>query len=278
MRGCRRLGTRAYKRFVRPILPAWIDVPVTVGVNAALNALPRLAVRCRLVDRILLDGVVFTSIFSPTDGRKNWEDLISAFLLGLRDADDAVLVLKLITSSPGAVQDVLRHYATLGIRHRCRLVVIPGFLSEEQLVELARASTYYVTTTRAEGNCLPLMNYLAAGRPGISPAHTAIADYFDDSVGLVLPSHPEPCCWPQDPTRRSTTTWHRLVWPAIAEQLRTAYELAKSGSAVYDRLARTARQRMRGWAHPDAVFERLHQSLSAVWQPVPRTRQYARAA
>ena len=50
------------------------------------------------------------------------------------------------------------------------------------------------------------MNYLAAGRPGISPSHTAIADYFDSEVGLVVESHPEPWPWPQDSRLRWRST------------------------------------------------------------------------
>ena len=63
---------------------------------------------------------------------------------------------------------------------------------------LCRATTFYVTTTKAEGNCLPVMDYLAAGRPAVSPCHTALGDYFGPDVGFVVESHPEPAASPQD--------------------------------------------------------------------------------
>jgi hypothetical protein len=44
---------------------------------------------------LLLDGVVYTAIFCPMDGRKNWFDMICAFCWALRDMPDATLVLKL---------------------------------------------------------------------------------------------------------------------------------------------------------------------------------------
>ena len=115
---------------------------------------------------------------------------------------------------------VCHFYRRRGLSHRCKIVLIHDFLSDEQLMELAQATTYYITATKAEGNCLPLMNYLAAGRPAISPCHTAIADYFGRDVGFVVESHPEPAAFPHDSRLRSTTTWHRLVWTSLVEQIR----------------------------------------------------------
>ena len=180
--------------------------------------------------------------------------MVPAFLYALRDCDDATLVLKLISSSPQAIHRVISVYRRLDVSHRCRLVLIPGFFSEADMLELARVSTYYLTTTRAEGNCLPLMNYLAAGRPRGFTAHTAIGDYFDSRVGFVVQSHPEPAAWPQDSRLRWRTNWHRLVWPSLVEQIRRSYEVAKHDRAAYQALAAAGQENMRQWAHPDAVW------------------------
>jgi glycosyltransferase involved in cell wall biosynthesis len=144
------------------------------------------------------------------------------------------------------------------------VVLLPDFLSEAEMFELARASTYYLTTTRAEGNCLPLMNYLAAGRPGISPAHTAIGDYFNSRVGFVVESHPEPAAWPQDSRLRWRTTWHRLVWPSLVEQIRRSYQVAKHDRAAYQVMAAAGREKMRQWAHPDAVWRSLESAMQVL--------------
>ncbi|MCE5302903.1 MAG: hypothetical protein LLF97_07320 [Planctomycetaceae bacterium] len=209
-----------------------------------------------------LSGVVYTSIFNPPDYRKNWGDLLTGFLWALRDCEDATLVLKVI--DPNWVGRVYEGYRRSGIPHRCKVVVVGDFLTEEQLLELARATTYYVTTTRAEGNCLPLLNYLAAGRPGISPCHTAIGDYFDRDVGFVVDSHPEPTAFPHDSRFRKTTTWHRLVWTSLVEEIRRSYEMAKYDRAAYDRLARRAREKMRGWNSMESVGPRLWEALDSV--------------
>jgi glycosyltransferase involved in cell wall biosynthesis len=216
------------------------------------------------LDKIELSGVVYTSIFNPNDGRKNWQDLVTSFLTAVGDKEDATLVVKLITRDPVAVARFLKYYAGRDIPHKCKLVVISQYLTEEQLCELAEASTYYIQTTRAEGNCLPLMNYLAAGRPGVSPCHSAIADYFDDEIGFVADSHPEPAAWPHDPQLRIRSTWARLVWPSMVEQIRESYRIAKTEPQMYQQISRRARAKLNSWASSANVQERLLTALDEI--------------
>jgi hypothetical protein len=218
-----------------------------------------------------LSGIVYSSIFNPRDHRKNWEDLLTGFLFALKDCEDATLVLKLITDQPRAVDELWNFYHRTGIPHRCKVVFVPDFLSDEQLVELAGATTYYITTTRAEGNCLPLMNHLAAGRPAISPRHTAIADYFSRDIGFTVESHPEPAAFPQDSQLRKTTTWHRLVWTSLVEQIQKSYTVAKQDPTTYQRLARNARAEMLGWASLQEVGPRLREALDLVGEAPSET-------
>jgi len=211
-----------------------------------------------------LSGIVYTSVFNPEDGRKNWTDLLTGFLHALGDREDATLVLKLVTKNADAVKKVIKYYQGRDVPHRCKVVVIGDFLSEQQMYQLAAASTYYLQTTKAEGNCLPLMNYLAAGRPGISPNHSAMSDYFEESVGFVIKSHPEPSAWPHDTRLRSRSTWGRLVWPSIVEQIQQSYHLVKDRPEQYAALAKRCRCHMRGWAGNEAVWGRLREALDAL--------------
>ncbi len=209
-----------------------------------------------------LDGVVYTSIFNPDDGRKNWLDLLNGFLVGLGDCEDATLVMKLITRREEAVEWVVNYYQDRDIPHRCKVAFVVDFLSEDQMQQLASASTYYLQTTRAEGNCLPLMNYLAAGRPGISPDHSAMGDYFDDRVGFVIDSNPEPAAWPHDPYLRFRTTWGRPVWTSVCDQMRQSYDMAKHEPNAYSAMASRSRERMLAWASNSAVWKRLESALN----------------
>jgi len=262
--GLRTIVFRTYRQIVKPWLPRRIEPMVSTILRSAIMTWREQFLPPRSARGLELSGIVYTSIFNPSDGRKNWEDMITAFLYALRDCADATLVLKLVSSTPQAINHVIGVYRRLAVSHRCRLVLIPDFLSEADMMKLARASTYYLTTTRAEGNCLPLMNYLAAGRPGVSPAHTAIADYFDAGVGFVVQSHPEPCAWPQDLRLRWRSTWHRLVWPSLVEQIRQSYHVAKQDRAAYDALAVAAREKMRQWAHPEVVWRQLQSAMQVL--------------
>ncbi len=211
-----------------------------------------------------LTGVVYTTIFNPGDGRKNWQDLVTGFVHALRDCDDATLVVKLITTKPILVKKFLDFYNKCDLPHRCKVVLITDYLTEDQLVRLAEASTFYLQATHAEGNCLPLMNYLAAARPGITPVHSAISDYFDEEVGFVVESHPSPASWPHDSEHRFRTTKARIVWPSLVEAIRQSYGIAKHQQTRYDEIAERGRQRMQLRVSKEAVWKNLKAALDTI--------------
>lgn len=262
---------RVGRSLLKTVLPRAYYRAAAAGITAALNE-PQGPFVGRYtphwmpkpVHDVELSGVVYTSILNPIDGRKNWEDLLTSFILTLRDCSDATLVIKLATKARHLVQNVVGRCKLLGVPHRCKVVVISEYLSDEQMRKLAEASTYYVTTTRAEGICLPLMDYLAAGRPGIAPCHTALADYFGHENGFVIESHPEPICFPHDTRSRFLTSWQRIVWTSLAEQLRASYVMAKQQPADYGALSQRGRQILRQWASVDVVQPRLESVLAAL--------------
>ncbi|MBX6312839.1 MAG: glycosyltransferase, partial [Isosphaeraceae bacterium] len=213
---------------------------------------------------LTLGGLVYTSIFNLSDRRKNLPDLLTAFLLAFRDRPDVTLVLKLATNPQREYYELQEFgplYHGLGIAHRCRVVVITDYLSDEQMADLLRVTTYYVNTSRAEGACLPLQHALAAGRPAIAPVHTAMADYLDESVSLVLRSYPEPTFWPHDPERRYETTWQRLVWSDVRDQFLRSAAIAEQEPVTYAALSTAARERMAQYASPQVVAEALRKAL-----------------
>ena len=263
----RTVSVRAYKRLVRPLLSERVGYTIGSCWETAKKAWRQQPISPNFLKfrkpELDLSGVVYTSILNPIDGRKNWPDLLTAFLTALGDREDATLVVKLIKSDRDAVARVVTYYRMRDIPHRCKLVFVTGYLTDEQMLQLAQGSTYYIQATRAEGNCLPLMNYLAAGRPGISPDHSAIGDYFSDDVGFVVDSHPEPAAWPHDPRLRIRTTWARIVWPSLVAQIRESYRIAKNDPAMYNAMGKRARQKMLGWASAEAIWPRLKGALDA---------------
>lgn len=266
---------KVYKRQWAWRMPGVANIFLAALARTARVTLNQIRHKAAPTRPLSLRGVVYTSIFNPGDGRKNWEDTITGFLQALGDKEDASLVLKLITSDRLEVHRVFAFYRCLGIPHRSKVIIIQDFLSEETLLQLVRASTYYVNTAKAEGNCLPLMNYLAANRPAIAPTHTAMGDYFTDRIGFPLIMHPEPATWPQEPSSRWRTTWQRLVWPSLVEQFRESYRLVKEEPARYQAMSSQARLEMLRWASYEAVEARLHEAFDSLLDHTRRTNRSA---
>jgi glycosyltransferase involved in cell wall biosynthesis len=264
---------QTYKWYIKPRIPGMIDHYMALGARALAAGRAAQAAKERISlpaePRLELAGVVYTIILNPFDLRKNWQDLLSALLLSLGERPDVTLVFKLVVCpelAPQAINGMLHYYHRLGLEHRCKVVFLPHFLSDEQMVQLAQASTYYVNATRAEGACLPLQNFLAARRPGISPLHTAMIDYFRADLGFVVDSHPEPACWPHDPEEKLSTRWHRLVWQSLHDQLRASYDLARQDLTRYRAQAARGRERMQEHASAERVWPSLAAALSLAIQ------------
>jgi glycosyltransferase involved in cell wall biosynthesis len=211
-----------------------------------------------------IGGLVYTTLLNVGDVRKNYIDLLSAFLLAFRDRPDATLVIKL-ASNPvrehNEISLLRQRYESLGIVHRCRVVVITEFLTEQQMSELFRVTTFYVNTSHAEGACLPLQQALAGGRPVVAPAHSAMADYIDGEVAFVIDSHPEPAPWPHDAERRLETFWGRLVWSSLRDQLLASAYAAEHDPMRYARMSAAGRQKMRAYAGEAVAEKALRRAL-----------------
>jgi glycosyltransferase involved in cell wall biosynthesis len=256
-----------YLGYIRPRLPALVDNALTQAVRARRVQREKVQVLHPVTNGLELSGVVYTTVLNPYDFRKNLDDILSAFLLALGDREDATLVLKFVVCPRLAARSlnaIIRHYQHLGIAHRCKVVFVTAYLSDAQMVDLARGSTYYLNASHAEGACLPLQDFLAAGRPGIAPLHTALTDYFGDEVGLVVASHPEPTYWPHDPDQRASTSWHRIVWQDLHNQLGASYELAKQDLGHYQTLADHGRERIQAYASAAQVWPQLNAALNLV--------------
>jgi glycosyltransferase involved in cell wall biosynthesis len=260
----------AVQRVLRATLPMWLDRQVGLlgqAARAQLGALRGQLEASSLRPRLDLSGVVYTSFVNPFDERKNWQDLITAFLLALREHEDATLVVKLVAPAPLRTEGlarVLSYYLGTGIEHRCKLAILPTYLSDSQVVRLTDLSTYYLTATRAEGACLPAQDFLAAGRPVIAPSHTAMTEYITPEVAFIIDSHPEPTWFPQDPARRMRTTWHRVVWQSLHDQIRASYCVACREPERYAGMAQRGREQMRQFAGASGVWSRLQAALSSV--------------
>jgi glycosyltransferase involved in cell wall biosynthesis len=195
--------------------------------------------------RIRLDGVVYGSVFNPEDGRKNWADMIAAFCRALGDAPDATLVLKL-THHDGTwgMALMLKHLARLA-PFRCRVVLIHGFLAAADYANMFAATTYTVNSSHGEGQCLPLMEAMSAGKPAVAPPHTGMADYLTPACGFMVGSSAEPASWPQDPRHAVRTRRRRIDLGSLERAYAESYRVATADPARYQAMSRAATQALR---------------------------------
>lgn len=204
-----------------------------------------------------LDGVVFTSILNPYDGRKNWTDILTAFCTAFRDVPDATLLFKLTHQEyRSAVEAMLTTLARLP-EFRCRIVLVHGFLEQRDFNAFIEASDFVVNASHGEGQCLPLMEMLSCGIPALAPRNSAMLDYIDSDVGFVVNSWEDGTAWPHDPRLAYRTCRHQLDWASLRDAYLAAYRCYLESPQEYRRLSSNAVERMRNHCSQAVAKQRL---------------------
>jgi len=202
-------------------------------------------------------------VFCPLDGRKNWEDLVSAFCWAFEDVADCTLVMKLVHHDRDkALAEVLALLRKLP-RTPARIVLVHAHLDDAQYARLVCVTDFAVNSSLGEGQCLPLMEYMSAGVPAIAPAHTAMLDYLDSGCGFPVRAHAELYHWPQDMGNILRTRRFRPEW----EALRCAYEASRAlrcaDQDAYARMAEAASRRLQRHCSQEVARERLARFFAA---------------
>lgn len=209
-----------------------------------------------------LTGVVFTALFNPYDGRKNWVDMLTAFCTAFKDTADATLVFKLGHHEyQSALNDMLMCMARMP-KFQCRIVLLQGFLDKAEFDSLIRASAFVVNASHGEGQCLPLMEFLSCGKPAVAPRHSAMLDYIDDEVAFVVDSWLDATAWSHDPRLAYRTLRHQIDWSSLVEAYRAAYLCVRNDPSRYAKMSIAAIERMRGHCSQAVATEKLRDFLN----------------
>lgn len=209
-----------------------------------------------------LDGVVFCSVLSPKDGRKQWDDIISAFCWAFRDNPNATLLIKMVYHDLEFYRILLLTLLSRLAPFKCRVLVLHGFLDAEEYRQLIRVSDFYVNASTCEGLCLPLMEFLSAGKPALAPRHTAMLDYIDEDIARVVDTAVELADWSHDPMGELRSQRHRLNWESLMQGFRDCYQLAEHAPDRYQHMSKNAWQRMRAFADTPVVARQLQGFLT----------------
>lgn len=144
------------------------------------------------VERALASKRVFLTICNPYDQRKNLATMIEGFLMATEGMDDAVLLVKLVTSGAfEAPAGYLFHQIRVifGNPHcidEDRVVLFSGYLADDEMSALYQSADFYLCASIAEGQNLPLLEAMAHGCIPVSVRNTAMADYINTDNAVVI--------------------------------------------------------------------------------------------
>lgn len=214
-------------------------------------------------DTTNISGVIYTSILNILDGRKNYEDMVAAFCHALNDKADATLILKTpVVGNLYFFKEKVYGFLRKLPEYKCRIVIIGYYLDSDSYSNLIKASTFYVNTSFGEGQCLPLMEYMAAGVPAIAPDATALGDYVNSSNSFVVKTCSAPTIWQHDERLAIRTVHHQPDWYSLVNAYKSSYEMAKNDQLAYQVMCKSASLTLKEHCSKEKAKEKLSHFLT----------------
>ncbi|GAA5179046.1 glycosyltransferase [Niveibacterium umoris] len=214
--------------------------------------------------RVSLSGVVYTSVFNPNDQRKNWHDLLTAFVWAFRDEPQATLLLKLVHHDAAFACGMVLHEMRKLAPYQCRVVALHGFLDDGNYARMVRGTHFVVNSSRGEGQCLPLMEFMSAGKPAVAPAHTAMTEYVSPRNSFVVRATPEWSHWPHDPRMVMRCHRYRIDWESLRDAYLASWHLAQQQPRHYAAMSRNASKALARYCASEVVVANLHDYLRGI--------------
>lgn len=139
---------------------------------------------------------IYLSIFNVHDYRKQIEPMLRSFLKFAERDRNSILLLKVTT--PFRQERIGNHLITDQIADPGRLVppmisdriwLTDAVLTREEMNMLFDVASFYLCTSHAEGQNLPLIEAMARAVVPVSVDNTAMNDYISQENAIVVPSH-----------------------------------------------------------------------------------------
>lgn len=240
--------------------------PYTMAAKRAAtpNSLPLPEERSVGKAELFLDGIVYTAVFNPGDGRKNWFDMISAFCTAFRQTGDATLMMKLSHHDVSEIVPEMLECMQRTGEFSCRLVLLQGYLLQDSYERLLDATSFAVNCSHGEGQCLPLMEYMSCGKPAISPRHTAMLDYIDESCAFVVDSSLVPGTWPHDQRQAFRTLREQVHFDSLVRAYRASYHVARFEPETYASMSDAAVRSLQHYCSHEVVEPRLRAFIEGI--------------
>jgi glycosyltransferase involved in cell wall biosynthesis len=189
-----------------------------------------------------LDNKFVVLSISQWTKRKGFDRLLQSFITEFDDCDDAALIIKTngsATHTPELIQKeikAIRNSILLPMNERPKnnnIVLIPGFLSNENISWLQKKSDVFALFSRGEGFGLPIAEALMHEKPVVVPSEGGHIDYINDEAAFFVDGNWDTCIFnifPYD----SESKWYETSISSGREQLRKAYNLWKSNKEALE--------------------------------------------
>ena len=214
--------------------------------------------------RIDFNGVVYTFVFNPNDGRKQWTEAVTAFIAAHEHNPNATLILKLIQSDPiPGIQAVWDAVNYLGY-FKCRVVAIQSFLEKDTYDQLIAGTTFALNSSSGEGQCLPLLEFMSAGIPAVAPCHTAMADYIFPNTSFIVKNTQSWQSWAHDPRMLLRCLRFPVVWDSLRNAFLESYQVATEDQARYQEMSKNATNFMKDFCSEEVLIKKIGEFISQV--------------
>ena len=199
----------------------------------------------------------FLYILNPHDIRKNFGNLVTAFVRFREQYPEAILLLKMTAQGDlGKLQTTAfrREFPSFPETTFDNVYFIPQRLSDSKLQMLMNSCQNYVSPSRAEGQNLPLCEAMVSGRVCITPDHTSMSDYVTSDSAIIL----ESSAWMIDESTHKYKDFWGFSWFNVGEQtildaLNVAITLTpEDKDAMIDR----AKKNVDDFCSPDSVLKK----------------------
>jgi glycosyltransferase involved in cell wall biosynthesis len=221
----------------------------------------------------LTGGRVFLSVFNPGDPRKNAAALILGFQEYLqRSKRNDLLIIKLVLDgSKGSLRRALsdhlpKFFDNAGVPFSfvdCpNILLVRDHLTADELALLYQAADFYVCTSGAEGQGLPVQEAMAAGLVPISSRETAMADYINADNAIIMQAETAPI-----PLQVSNGYGlSGLNWRPVSarEVARALAEAAALPAAAYEQRSQAAVDTIRTLYGTERITARLLERMDAL--------------
>jgi glycosyltransferase involved in cell wall biosynthesis len=213
---------------------------------------------------------IFLSVLNPEDFRKNLDAMLRGFHHIRQRHPQALLIVKALTSRNrfdlGQVAGgVIRNKLASGtVLRDDGIAIINAYLTDQEMSHLYSLADFYLCTSLAEGQNLPLLEAMAHGTVAVTTRNTAMIDYITGENAFIIPSRDVP----NDSVHLAGT----LAQRPFAISLCTARDVYQTLSLALDAkpAARTAR------AKAGIATLRREFAEDAIWALVqPRLQHHA---